>query len=392
MKNADRRLLPDGIEEVLPPRAQHIEHLRRRLLDVMNTWGYDLVMPPVLENIESLLTGAGQDLDLRTFKVTDQLSGRMMGLSADTTPQVARIDAHSLAPEGIGRFCYCRTVFHTRARSLLASRTPTQIGAGLYGQAGVEADVEVICLMLEMLSAAGVSDVHLDLGNVAVYRVVVEHFELEEAQKKELYELLSLKCRTDVRTWVEENALDANASEAIETLMSLQGDRSALMDSATRLSELVPATAEELGHLMAVAELVEHRYPNTPICLDVTELRGYQYHTGLVFGAYVPGYGDAVAQGGRYDETGAAFGRARPARGFSADLRVLERLGAFSQDNTRVVVAPADSKDDALWQMVQTLRSQGVRVIAGRQEDVEQADCYLQLINDQWQLVNKEPV
>ncbi|MBM97116.1 MAG: ATP phosphoribosyltransferase regulatory subunit [Oceanospirillaceae bacterium] len=392
MKNADRRLLPDGIEEVLPPRAQHIEHLRRRLLDVMNTWGYDLVMPPVLENIESLLTGAGQDLDLRTFKVTDQLSGRMMGLSADTTPQVARIDAHSLAPEGIGRFCYCRTVFHTRARSLLASRTPTQIGAELYGQAGVEADVEVICLMLEMLSAAGVSDVHLDLGNVAVYRVVVEHFELEEAQKKELYELLSLKCRTDVRTWVEENALDANASEAIETLMSLQGDRSALMDSATRLSELVPATAEELGHLMAVAELVEHRYPNTPICLDVTELRGYQYHTGLVFGAYVPGYGDAVAQGGRYDETGAAFGRARPARGFSADLRVLERLGAFSQDNTRVVVAPADSKDDALWQMVQTLRSQGVRVIAGRQEDVEQADCYLQLINDQWQLVNKEPV
>ena len=392
MKNADRWLLPDGIEEVLPPRAQHIEHLRRRLLDVMDTWGYDLVMPPVLENIESLLTGAGQDLDLRTFKVTDQLSGRMMGLSADTTPQVARIDAHSLAPEGIGRFCYCRTVFHTRARSLLASRTPTQIGAELYGQAGVEADVEVICLMLEMLTAAGVSDVHLDLGNVAVYRAVVEHFGLESAKKKELYELLSLKCRTDVRAWVDQNALDANASEAIETLMRLQGDRAALMEIAARLSELVPATAEELGHLMAVAELVEHRYPNTPICLDVTELRGYQYHTGLVFGAYVPGYGDAVAQGGRYDETGAAFGRARPARGFSADLRVLERLGAFSQDNVRVVVAPADSKDDALWQMVQTLRSQGVRVIAGRQEDVEQADCYLQLINDQWQLVNKEPV
>ena len=392
MKNADRWLLPDGIEEVLPPRAQHIEHLRRRLLDVMDTWGYDLVMPPVLENIESLLTGAGQDLDLRTFKVTDQLSGRMMGLSADTTPQVARIDAHSLAPEGIGRFCYCRTVFHTRARSLLASRTPTQIGAEMYGQAGVEADVEVICLMLEMLSAAGVQNVHLDLGNVAVYRVVVEQLGLAEQQKQELYELLSLKCGSDVRQWVAQNGLDEVASEAIDSLIRLQGDRAALLNTAERLAKLVPATAEELEHLLAVSELIARRYPNTPICLDVTELRGYQYHTGLVFGAYVPGYGDAVAQGGRYDETGAAFGRSRPARGFSADLRVLERLGNSGQENRRVVVAPADSNDDALVQMIQTLRSQGTRVITGRQEDLEQADCYLQVINGQWQLVNKQPV
>merc|ERR1711879_285468 len=355
-------------------------------------WGYDLVMPPALEYIESLLTGAGQDLDLRTYKVTDQLSGRLMGLSADTTPQVARIDAHSLAPEGIGRFCYCRTVFHTRSRSLLASRTPTQIGAELYGQAGVEADVEIMCLMLEMLAAAGVRDVHLDLGNVAIYRVVAAHLSLTDAQKQELFELLSLKCRSDIALWVSANNLDESAKAAIECLMKLQGTPEALSANAERLAELVPGTRTELDHLMAVATLVMHRYPDTPVCLDVTELRGYQYHTGLVFGAYVPGYGDAVAEGGRYDETGEAFGRARPARGFSADLRVLERLGQFKQPEPTIVVAPADSQDDSLWQTVQTLRAQGMRVVAGRDDDVKQADCYLQLMNGQWQLVNKQPV
>jgi len=392
MKHADRWLLPDGIEEVLPPRAQHIENLRRHLLDVMNGWGYDLVMPPALEYIESLLSGAGQDLDLRTFKVTDQLSGRLMGLSADTTPQVARIDAHSLAPEGIGRFCYCRTVFHTRSRSLLASRTPTQIGAELYGQAGVEADVEIICLMLETLSAAGLRDVHLDLGNVGVYQAVAEHLALTDEQQQALFELLSLKCRSDVALWARESQLGENAQSIIDALMALQGHPDALTDVATELARLVPATADELDHLMKVTELVMHRYPEASVCLDVTELRGYQYHTGLVFGAYVPGYGDAIAQGGRYDETGAAFGRARPARGFSADLRVLEQLGEYSQPEIKTVVAPADSKDDALWQTVQSLRADGVRVVLGREADVQQADCSLQLMNDQWQLVNKKPV
>lgn len=392
MKHADRWLLPDGIEEVLPPRAQHIEHLRRRLLDVMDGWGYDLVMPPVLEYIESLLTGAGKDLDLRTFKVTDQLSGRLMGLSADTTPQVARIDAHSLAPEGIGRFCYCRTVFHTRASSLLASRTPTQIGAELYGQAGAEADVEIICLMLALLEAAGVDGVHLDLGNVGVYRAVAAQLDLSDTQKAELFELLSLKCRSDVELWVTNNELCELSREAVTCLMKLQGSQEALAGTASRLIELVPGTQAELNHLMAVVDLVSRRSPSTPVYLDLTELRGYQYHTGLVFGAYVPGYGDAIAQGGRYDETGNAFGRARPARGFSADLRVLEQLGNFSQAGARVVVVPADSQDDALWQMVDTLRAQGMRVISGRKEDVEQADCYLQNTSGQWQLVNKQPV
>lgn len=386
MTLADRWLLPDGIEEVLPPHAQQIEHLRRRLIDLMDGWGYDLVMPPVLEYLDSLLTGTGKDLDLRTFKVTDQLSGRLMGLSADTTPQVARIDAHSLAPEGIGRFCYCRTVFHTRARSLLASRTPTQIGAELFGMAGVEADVEVISLMLTLLQASKVANVHLDLGNVGVYRAIADQAAIAPERETELFGLLKLKCASDIDAWADANVTDKAASEALKVLARLQGSVAQLSERFEQLIALVPATATELNHLLDVTRRVASRHPDVPACLDLTELRGYQYHTGLVFAAYVPGYGDAIAQGGRYDETGKEFGRARPARGFSADLRVLARLGEFAPAAKPVVVAP-EVEDPALWTLVQQLRDQGMRVITTRPQDSQQAQQALQFIDGQWQLV-----
>ncbi|MCY0964197.1 ATP phosphoribosyltransferase regulatory subunit [Parathalassolituus penaei] len=386
MTLADRWLLPDGIEEVLPPHAQQIEHLRRRLIDLMDGWGYDLVMPPVLEYLDSLLTGTGKDLDLRTFKVTDQLSGRLMGLSADTTPQVARIDAHSLAPEGIGRFCYCRTVFHTRARSLLASRTPTQIGAELFGMAGVEADVEVISLMLTLLRASKVANVHLDLGNVGVYRAIADQAAIAPEREAELFGLLKLKCASDIDAWAEANVADKAAADALKVLARLQGTVEQLTERFEQLIALVPATATELNHLLDVTRRVASRHPDVPTCLDLTELRGYQYHTGLVFAAYVPGYGDAIAQGGRYDETGKEFGRARPARGFSADLRVLARLGEFAPAAKPVVVAP-EVEDPALWTLVQQLRDQGMRVITTRPQDSQQAQQALQFIDGQWQLV-----
>ena len=386
MTLADRWLLPDGIEEVLPPHAQQIEHLRRRLIDLMDGWGYDLVMPPVLEYLDSLLTGTGKDLDLRTFKVTDQLSGRLMGLSADTTPQVARIDAHSLAPEGIGRFCYCRTVFHTRARSLLASRTPTQIGAELFGMAGVEADVEVISLMLTLLQASKVESVHLDLGTVGVYRAIADQAAIAPEREAELFGLLKLKCASDIDAWADANVADRAAAGALKVLARLQGSVEQLAERFEQLIALVPATAVELNHLLDVARRVTSRHPDVPLCLDLTELRGYQYHTGLVFAAYVPGYGDAIAQGGRYDETGKEFGRARPARGFSADLRVLARLGEFAPAAKPVVVAP-EVEDPALWALVQQLRDQGMRVVSSRPQDSQQAQQALQFIDGQWQLV-----
>ncbi|AHK14948.1 MAG: ATP phosphoribosyltransferase regulatory subunit [Thalassolituus sp.] len=386
MTSADRWLLPDGIDEVLPPQARQIEHLRRHLLDFLDNCGYDLVIPPALEYLDSLLTGTGKDLDLRTFKVTDQLSGRLMGLSADTTPQVARIDAHSYAQDGISRFSYCRTVFHAKSSSLLASRTPTQIGAELYGEAGLDADVEIISLMLAMLEQAGMQQVHLDLGNVGVFRALARQAGINADQQTELFALLKLKCATDLAVWAERELSDASMVEAFTLLATLQGGHEAMRAQFARMAELVPGAADELEHVMKVAEHVAKRFPNTSMMCDLTELRGYDYHTGLVFAAYVPGYGDAIAQGGRYDETGAVFGRARAATGFSADLKVLARLGDVKTDRKQTVVAPS-SDDPALWQAIQQLRSQGMRVLVQLNHDAVPADSRLDYLDGQWQLV-----
>ena len=386
MTSADRWLLPDGIEEVLPPQARRIEQLRRRLLDQLDNSGYDLVIPPALEYLDLLLTGVGKDLDLRTFKVTDQLSGRLMGLSADTTPQVARIDAHSLAPEGISRLSYCRTVFHAKASSLLASRTPTQIGAELYGEAGVSADVEIISLMLTLLESAGVQQVHLDLGHVGVFRALAAKAGISAEQQRELFDLLKLKCATDLEAWAAREIQDAALAEAFALLIRLQGDRQKLDAAISRMAELVPETSAELAHIQQVAEQLALRFPQTSLYFDLTELRGYNYHTGIVFAAYIPGYGDAIAQGGRYDETGAVFGRARPATGFSADLKVLARFGTYQTEAKQTVVAPNDN-DPALWQLIAQLREQGKRVVVPLNDDAIRADLYLKKLDGQWQLV-----
>ena len=387
MTGADRWLLPDGIDEILPPQARRIEQLRRHLLDYLDNCGYDFVIPPALEYLDSLLTGTGKDLDLRTFKVTDQLSGRLMGLSADTTPQVARIDAHSLAPEGISRLSYCRTVFHAKPASLLASRTPTQIGAELYGEAGINADVEIISVMLSFLAAAELSGVHLDLGNVGVFRALADAAGLSESQQSELFALLKLKCRTDTLAWVERELSDETLIEAFSLLAGMQGNMAALNDGLNRIAQLVPGSAEEISHMQDVVAQLLQRFPQASITCDLTELRGYDYHTGLVFAAYVPGYGDAVAQGGRYDETGAVFGRARPATGFSADLKVLAQLGARQFGSKQIVAAPV-SDDPALWQAISDLRAQGYRVLTELNGDAVDCDQRLQLIDGTWQLAS----
>ena len=387
MTGADRWLLPDGIDEILPPQARRIEQLRRHLLDYLDNCGYDFVIPPALEYLDSLLTGTGKDLDLRTFKVTDQLSGRLMGLSADTTPQVARIDAHSLAPEGTSRLSYCRTVFHTRPASLLASRTPTQIGAELYGVAGTSADVEIISVMLSLLSEAGIEGVHLDLGNVGVFRALADSAGLSDEQQSELFDLLKLKCQTDTLAWVERELSDSRLTEAFSLVASMQGSASALTDKFARLAELVPVGAQQLSDMTQAIEALMQRFPQVSITCDLTELRGYDYHTGLVFAAYVPGYGDAVAQGGRYDETGADFGRARPATGFSADLKVLAALGQRQFEAKETVAAPA-SDDPSLWQAITDLRTKGYRVVTEANGDVAGASQRLQQNDGQWILVS----
>src|SRR5690554_836008 len=387
MTQADRWLLPDGIEEILPPQAQRVEYLRRHLIDVLNNWGYDFVMPPALEYLESLLTGAGKNLDLRTFKVTDQLSGRLMGLSADATPQVARIDAHSLAPEGVSRLSYCRTVFHTKAQSLLASRTPTQIGAELYGAENVEADIEVISLMLTALTAAKIQAVHLDVGHVGVFNALVAAADINEQQQTELFNLLKLKCRGDIELWAQKNIQSETVIKALHTFVRLQGNVSDLNEGLESLSTLVPAAAAAIADVQKVAEQINKRFPDTPINIDLTELRGYHYHSGLVFAAYVPGFGDAIAKGGRYDDAGAAFGRKRAATGFSADLKVLTRFGEFSIGQKQTWLAPNDP-DPALWLEIEKLRASGQRVLTDLNGQASQkVDGFLKQINGQWQLV-----
>ena len=386
MTSVDRWLLPDGIDEILPPQARRIERLRRQLLDYLDNSGYAFVIPPALEYLDSLLTGTGQDLDLKTFKVTDQLSGRMMGLSADTTPQVARIDAHSWAQQGTSRFSYCRTVFHTKPHSLLAGRTPTQIGAEIYGDDSIDADVEIISVLVSLLEQAGIEQPHIDLGSVGVVRSVISAANLDQNATQELFALIRSKCSSDIQQWADQRIQDPQLAKALVLMTRLQGSLQNVEQGIAELSQLVPAAADELSHVRSVLSRVNQRFPTLSILLDLSELRGFDYHTSLVFAAYVPGYGDSIAQGGRYDETGAVFGRARPATGFSADLKLLAQLGQYQESCDKYIAAP-QSDDPALWQLINQLRQQGHTVLTDS-STADNADQAIQNVQGQWQLVS----
>lgn len=359
MKQADRWLLPDGIEELLPPQAKQLETLRRTLLDTFSRWGYELVIPPQVEFLESLLTGVGSDLDIHTFKVTDQLTGRMMGLSADITPQVARIDAHSWPVKGISRLCYSGSVLHTRAKSLLSSRAPIQIGAELFGESAACADVEILSLLLESLQASGVNQIHLDIGHVGIYKALVEAAKLTPAVERSLFDTLNSKAVTEYNILLEAHVDDAQLRAGFKQLLSLNGGLEVL-ELAEGLASLADIAAP-MKNLKSICETITQRFPQVEVFLDLAELRGFDYHTGIVFAAYVAGHGQAVAQGGRYDDTGAVFGRARAATGFSADLKQWVQL--INNETSSIDAVFASSDVD--WSVVSQLRSQGKRVISG---------------------------
>jgi ATP phosphoribosyltransferase regulatory subunit len=306
-------LLPEYIEDILPAEAMRIERLRRRLLDLFFSRKYELVMPPLLEYMDSLLTGTGHDLELRTFKVVDQLSGRMMGVRADITPQVARIDAHLLNRKGVTRLCYCGSVLHTRPAAPGATREPIQIGAELYGEAGVAADVEILELLCRALKLAGVRKARIDIGHVAVFRALAAGVEPE--REVQLFEALQ---RKDAPALQElSRKLAPKTRDALLLLPSLYGGAEVLDEAEKRLPRL-PGIKDAVATLRKLARACKF-----PASFDLAELRGYHYHSGVVFDAYCDGVGGAVARGGRYDEVGKAFGRARPATGFSIDLRSL---------------------------------------------------------------------
>lgn len=362
MTYADRWLLPDGVEEILPAEAKSIDHLRRQLLDLYSNWGYDMVIPPLLEYTDSLLIGLGRDVDLLTFKVTDQLTGRTLGIRADFTPQTARMDAHSFSRTGANRLCYAGHVVHTKPKNPLATRTPIQAGVEFYGEAGVSADIEVVSLLLESLILAGLPKLHIDLGHVGIYRALASAARLSDTQEDEFFDLLQRKAMAEIHAWVAANIADVAVAELFIALPGFAGDKSILATASERFMLIAPAAADAVEQLAAVARVIEQRYPQAELYFDLGELRGYHYLTGLVFAAFAPGYGNPIASGGRYDHIGEVFGRARPATGFAVDITALSKLGLLEQSYRRGILAVM-SDDPQQWQAVQALRTQGERVI-----------------------------
>jgi len=386
----DRWLLPEGIEEALPETAAQLERLRRRILDLYEGWGYDLVIPPLIEYTDSLLIGAGHDLELDTFKLVDQLTGRTLGVRADMTPQVARIDAHRLERSGPSRLCYLGSVVHTRPGPFGGGRSPLQLGAELYGHLGLEADLEILRLLLATLDTAEMpGPLCIDLGHVGIVRAVAATSGLSASDEAELFEILQRKSAPDLEARLGALGVAPEAEAMWRELAELHGDAAVLERAREVLAPAGDNVIEALDHLERLAAALGRTHADIRINFDLAELRGYHYHTGFVFAAYAPGEGEEIARGGRYDGIGAAFGRARPATGFSADLRRLARL---SEDRGTgwpgAIAAPADDSPE-LAQRIAELRAIGERVIAmlpGQAEEPDALGCDRRLVcrNNEW--------
>ncbi|HYC46033.1 MAG TPA: ATP phosphoribosyltransferase regulatory subunit [Burkholderiales bacterium] len=350
-------LLPEYIEDILPAEAARIERLRRAILDLFELHGYELVMPPLLEYLDSLLTGTGHDLDLQTFKLVDQLSGRTLGLRADITPQVARIDAHLLNRSGVTRLCYAGSVLHTLPNGVNRTREPLQIGAELYGHAGIESDVEIQRLMMRALELGGLNSAYLDIGHVAVFRSLVSRARVECEHEADLFRAMQAKDLPALRELTK--GLARATREALTALPELYGGAEVLAQARRRLpahDEIRRALAELQALSEALADVARIR------CFDLAELRGYHYHSGVVFAAYAEGQPYAIGRGGRYDEVGRAFGRARPATGFSIDLRELA-ASSGEMPASDCVSAPYAPQDAQLQRRIAALRARGTAVV-----------------------------
>ncbi|HET8882276.1 MAG TPA: ATP phosphoribosyltransferase regulatory subunit [Solimonas sp.] len=321
-------MLPAGVEEALPPVSWQIEDLRRKLLDHYRKSGYELVHPPLIEHLDALLTGTAQDIEQQIFKLTDPDSGRLLGLRADMTPQAARIAARHYRDQAIVRLCYLGTVLRSQAGSLGGPRSPRQVGCEIFGEAGIAADLEILRVMLKTLKLSGVKSVHLDLGHVGIYRATIGKLGLNADDEAALFDIVQRKSHPDLREFVQARGLKPRAAKAIADLLDLNGG----IDVLERAREVLKGAGDEIAAaLKLLAKIVAElraEMPKLPIHLDLAELRGYRYHTGIVFAAFVPGHGREIARGGRYDGVGHDFGAARPATGFSADLNELLRLGA----------------------------------------------------------------
>jgi ATP phosphoribosyltransferase regulatory subunit len=379
-------VLPDHIADVLPSEARHIEELRRQLLDTARSYGYELVMPPLLEHLESLLSGTGEALDLQTFKLVDQLSGRSMGLRADTTPQVARIDAHLLNRDGVARLCYCGPVLHTRPDRPHATREPLQFGAEIYGHAGLEADTEVLLLALDCLDAAGLHEgVIVDLADARIVRALFAGVPVDAAVLARVHAALAAKDASELRALTRD--FPAASREGLLALIQLYGD-AAVLDEAAQALQSTPAVRAALSDLKLLAAGLDG-VAGRKISFDLADLRGYAYYSGMRFGIYVPGAADSLVRGGRYDEVGAVFGRNRPAVGFSLDVR--ELVGVLPARPLRAAIRAPWSDEAGLRQAIAGLRKAGetvVCVLPGHGSEIDEFHCDRELVEQagQWQV------
>lgn len=392
MSFTERWLLPEGVDELLPPDAWALEKMRRAMLDTYSSYGYELVSPPLVEFIESLLTGTGGKLELQTFKVTDQLSGRLLGVRSDITPQAARIDAHVLKNQDVSRLCYVDSVLHTRPEHMMTNRSPVQIGCELFGEQGIEADLEVVSLMLQTLTIADVPRVHIDLAHVGIYRGLIRAADIDSELEAQVFDSLSRKSIPELNMLALEH--DQRVIEIIRDIAQLSGSIDALDEIRTNITESESLATQEvleaLDSLKSFSKGITERFPNVELGYDFCELRGYDYHTGVMFSAYTPGYGYALAKGGRYDSIGREFGASRPATGFSADLKTLVRLGASRREpHVKASVVAPYGNDELLLKAVAELRN--VRPVIQRlsENDTNNHGCEetLSLVEGEWKVV-----
>ena len=373
-------VLPDHIADVLPSEARHIEELRRLYLDTARGYGYELVMPPLLEYLESLLSGTGRALDLQTFKLVDQLSGRTLGLRADTTPQVARIDAHLLNRAGVTRLCYCGPVLHTRPDRPFATREPLQFGAEIYGHAGIEADLEVLHLALDSLKAVKLKNHTLDLSDARIVPALLAGVNLNMQDRDALHSALAAKDTSGVQALTKD--LPANVRSALVALVGMYGDASVL-DQAEKAFAAWPVVMQALAELRQIAADMQ----DVAITFDLADLRGYAYYSGVRFAIFVPGASDALVRGGRYDEVGAVFGRKRPAVGFSLDLK--ELVSVVPPCALKAAIRAPWGTAKGLREAIAALRANGetvVCVLPGHESEVDEFNCDRELIEvaDHW--------
>ncbi len=373
-------VLPDHIADVLPSEARHIEELRRDLLDMARCYGYELVMPPLMEHLESLLTGAGKALDLQTFKLVDQLSGRMMGLRADSTPQVARIDAHLLNRQGVTRLCYCGPVLHTRPGAPHATREPLQFGAEIYGHAGLEADLEVLLLALDALKVAKTPPLIVDMADTRIVRALLNGISLDAELLGQVHAALAAKDSSELTALTHD--FPSESRQGLLSLLDLYGDAQVLIEAKKALPAL-PAVQEALTSLSWLAAQLD----GAKVSFDLADLRGYAYYTGTRFSIYAPGASDALARGGRYDEVGAVFGRSRPAAGFSLDIKAL--VGVLERRPLHAAIRAPWSDSSELRAEISKLRANGETVVCalpGHDSEVDEFHCDRELIQvaQQW--------